>query len=73
MCFYNLWVADGRLQENPVALQEVLKSVSDRISQLPDTDGVYHARVPQLAHTQLSVEHLEENSDWDQSLFCGGQ
>lgn len=53
-------VADGRLQEHPVAMQELHKGVANRVPQLPDADGVHHAGVPQLTHTQLSVKHLQE-------------
>ncbi len=54
-------VTDGRLQEHPVALQEFPKGVTNWVSQLPDVDGVHHAGVSQLTHTQLSVKHLEES------------
>lgn len=58
---HSFGVADGRLQEHPVAPQEFLKGVANRVSKLPDADGVHHAGVSQLAHTQLSVKQLEES------------
>lgn len=56
---YSFWVTDGRLQQHPVALQEVLEGVANWESQLPDADGVQHAGVSQLTHTQLSVKRLK--------------
>lgn len=53
-------VTDSCLQEHPVALQEFLKGVANWIPQIPDADGVQHARVSQLTHTQLSVKDLQE-------------
>lgn len=52
-------VADGGLQQHPVALQEIPKRVADRESQVPDADGVHHAGVSELTHAQLSVKHLQ--------------
>lgn len=54
-------VTDGRLQEHPIAVQEFLKGVANWVSQIPDANGVHHARVSELTHTQLSVKHLEES------------
>ena len=54
-------VAVGRLQEHPVTLQEFGKCVANRVSQPPDADGVHHARVSQLTHTELSVKYLKQS------------
>lgn len=57
----NFGVAVGRLQEHPVTLQEFSKCVANRVSQPPDADGVHHAGVSQLTHTELSVKYLKQS------------
>ena len=54
-------ITDGRPQQHPVALHKFLKGVADWVSQIPDVDGVHHAGISQLTHTQLSVKHLEDS------------
>lgn len=36
-------------------------AVPDGVSQLPDVDGVHHAKAFQLVHAQVPVKHLEGN------------
>lgn len=62
-------VTDVRLHEHSVTCQEVLKGVSHRKSQLPDSNCVHHPRIPQLTHAQLSVKHLENKLEWVWLLF----
>lgn len=54
-----LGVAGGPVQQHPVSAQEVLVPVPDGVSQLPDVDGVHHAKAFQLVHAQVPVKHLE--------------
>ena len=43
----------------PVPLHKLLEGVSDGISCPPDSDGLHHTGVSQLATAQLSVKHLK--------------
>lgn len=52
-------VAEGPVQQHPVSLQEVPVAVPDGVTQLPDVDGVHHAKASQLVHAQVPVKHLE--------------
>ena len=44
-----------------VPLDELAKCVADRIPGAPDTDCFHHARVPQLAATEVAVKHLQDD------------
>lgn len=51
----------GRLhagQQDSVPLHELHEAVADGVAGSADSDGLHHARVPQLAHTQVPVEEL---------------
>ena len=44
-----------------VPLDELAKGVADRIPCAPDADGFHHARIPQLAATEVAVKHLQND------------
>ena len=43
--------------EEPVSVDKLFEGVADGVAGPPDTDGLHHPRVPELAATQLAVEH----------------
>lgn len=48
--------------EEPVALNKFLEGVSDGVASSANANRLHHARVPQLAAAQTSVEHLRTHS-----------
>src|SRR6218665_4158439 len=58
--FLVMWTDSG--EQDTVALDKLVKRVSDGISRSPNSNRLHHSRITQLPHTENSVKHLDRSN-----------
>lgn len=53
-------ITNTGLQQDTVAIQELVKCVADGIASFPYADGLHHAGVTKLTNAQLPVKKLKQ-------------